>query len=101
MEGWLLTRGVVAYSRGRLFDNSMFRVGVYSMGHPFEGALKRCSRVFQIILPFPLSMQKYMYLTKVEDRSMHFLHMKTWNFQVLINRSIGSIWYFVTDCMFC
>ena len=53
---------MVAYSRGGcLFDNSMSRVGAYSKGRPFEGALKRFSTVFQIIPPFPLSIHKYKY----------------------------------------
>ena len=78
MEGWLLTRGAVAYSRGRLCDNAMSKVGAYLRGRPLEGALKRVSTVFQIMPPFPLSIQKYKYQIKVEDRSMHFLNMKTY-----------------------
>ena len=37
------------------------------LGHPFEWALKLCSTVFQLIPPFPLSMQKYKYRPMINE----------------------------------
>ena len=94
MEWCLLTRGVVAYLRGCAYliilclGWSLIQGGAHSKGRLINA---------QIMPPFPLSMDKYKYWTKVDDNQC-----TSWicNQGTLKSLSIEKIWYFVTNCMF-